>query len=63
MMRGSWKSTLAGSFTAFFMFVLFTPETFQQYPWLIALSKFAAIGGLAAMGIVGKDFDQTGKPK
>jgi hypothetical protein len=59
-MKGSWKSTVAGAFTAFFMFVLFSPQTFQAWPWLIELAKFAAIGGLAAMGILGKDFDKTG---
>ena len=37
--------------TAFFGFVVFSPETFAHAPWLIALSKFAMAGGLAALGI------------
>lgn len=61
-MKGSWKSTVIGAATAFFAFVLFSPETFIAFPALIALSKFAVCGGLASMGLVGKDFDKTGKP-
>jgi hypothetical protein len=60
-MTRSWKSTLMGAITAFFAFVLFSPETFPAFPWLIALAKFAVVGGLAGMGIVGKDFNVTGK--
>jgi hypothetical protein len=62
-MDRSWKSTIAGAIVAFFGFVLFTPETFAAYPWLIALSKFAFLGGLAALGIVTKDFNVTGSGK
>lgn len=62
-MTGSWKSTVAGAFTAFFGFVLFSPENFIAYPWLIALSKYAFLGGLGALGIVTKDFNVSGKPK
>lgn len=61
-MTGSYKSTLAGAFTAFFGFVLFSPENFMAYPWLIALAKYAFLGGLAGMGILSKDFDISGKP-
>ena len=60
-MTGSWKTTTAAAASAFFGFVLFTPESFVAYPWLIALSKYAFLGGLVAFGISAKDFDRTGK--
>lgn len=57
-MTGSWKTTVIGSATAFFAFVLFSPETFIAFPWLIALSKFAVCGGLAGLGIAAADFNR-----
>jgi hypothetical protein len=60
-MIGSWKSTVLGAATAFFAFVVFSPETFAGAPWLIALSTFAVAGGLLGMGIVGKDYNVSGK--
>jgi hypothetical protein len=60
-MNGSWKSTLMGATTAFFAFVLFSPETFSAAPWLLALAKFAVVGGLAGLGIVAKDYNVSGK--
>ena len=60
-MMKNWKTTLAGAITAFFAFVLFSPETFSAAPWLIALRKFAVAGGLLGMGIAGKDYNVTGK--
>lgn len=57
----NWKSSGMGVLTALFAFVLFSPETFAAWPWLIALSKFAVVGGLAGIGIVSKDYNVTGK--
>lgn len=51
----SWKTTVAGLGSALFCFVLFAPEHFVQWPWLISLSKFALAGGLAALGLFSKD--------
>jgi len=62
-MTGSWKSTTVGAVTAFFAFVLFSPELFAQWPALIALSKFAVVGGLAGLGIVAKDYNVSGLSK
>lgn len=56
----NWKTTVIGLFTAFFAFVVFSPDTFSGIPWLVNLSKFAAAGGLAALGIAAKDRDVTG---
>lgn len=56
----SWKSTVIGIATAFFAFVMFSPETFQAFPWLISLAKFALVGGLAGLGIVSKDYNVSG---
>jgi hypothetical protein len=60
---GSWKTTVIGAATAFFGFVLFSPETFAQWPWLLALSKYAFLGGLAGFGVVAKDFNVSGRSK
>jgi hypothetical protein len=54
-MLTNWKTSLAGVATAFFGFVLFSPECFTRRPVLIALSKYAIAGGLASMGILAKD--------
>lgn len=57
-MLTSWKTTVLGLLTAFFAFVVFDPVYFPS--WLVALSKFAAVGGLAGLGILAKDHDTTG---
>lgn len=62
-MTGSWKTTVIGATTAFFGFVLFSPELFQWCPALIALSKYAVIGGFAGLGIAAKDYNASGPPK
>ena len=49
----NWKTALAGVVTAFFGFVLLHPVYF--YPWLVDVAGYAAIGGMAALGIAAKD--------
>lgn len=51
----NWRTSLMGLLTAGFGFVLFSPELFQHWPWLIALSKYATAGGLAGIGLFAKD--------
>lgn len=47
-------TTWAGlALSAFLGFVLFAPELFP--PWLLALAKYAAIGGTAGLGIWARD--------
>jgi hypothetical protein len=55
----NWKTTASAAFTAAFMFVLFAPEHFAAWPWLISLAKFASIGGPVAFGIVSRDAKQN----
>ena len=43
----------AAAASVFLGFVLFSPETFQAYPWILKLADFAAVGGLAALGFGG----------
>lgn len=50
-----WRTTAAGIVTAAAGFVVFSPEMFAHWPLLVALAKYAAIGGFAAMGIAGAD--------
>lgn len=48
-------TSILGIVTAFFAFVVFAPEHFKAVPWLVDLSKFAAVGGLAGLGIAAAD--------
>lgn len=61
-MTGSWRTTVSSAVTAFFGFVLFSPQNFAAYPWLVDLAKYAFLGGLVGMGIFSKDFNVTGVP-
>jgi hypothetical protein len=53
MVSGDWKHSATLIATCVFGFVVFSPETFVRVPWLIAVSKFAMLGGLSALGIAG----------
>lgn len=54
-LRNNIITTAFGIASAFFAFVLFSPEI--AWPiWLVSLSKFALVGGLAGLGISAKDF-------
>ncbi len=57
----NWKTTASALFTAFFLFVLFAPEHFAAWPWLISLAKFAAAGGLVTFGVLAKDHNVSGE--
>ncbi len=60
MANTSWKSAIAGGISALAAFVLFSPSYFP--PWAVDLAKVAMVGGLAAFGIVAKDYNVSGKP-
>lgn len=51
----NWKTTVSAVVTAFFGFIVFSPETFESLPWLISLAKFGAAGGMVAFGICAAD--------
>jgi len=54
-----YKTTLTAAVTAFFGFVLVEPELFDAVPWLAAVAKYAAAGGLVAFGVVSADKKPT----
>jgi hypothetical protein len=54
----SWKTTVCGIIMALAGWVVFSPETFQQWPWIISLAKYIMLGGFAALGVVSKDSSQ-----
>lgn len=56
----NWKSTMFGLITAAAGFVVFSPDTFHNYPVVLSLAKYIMVGGLAGIGIVAKDKDVTG---
>ena len=51
----NWKTTVSAVVAALFAFVLFSPEYFAHWPWLISLAKFGCAGGLAGLGLAAKD--------
>jgi hypothetical protein len=57
----NWKTTSIGVMLSFTGFVAFSPKTFggEQAP-LVQVCKYVTSGGLAALGIVSKDFNVTG---
>jgi hypothetical protein len=57
----NWKTTVVGIITALLAFVAFDPQWFP--PIVVSIAKFAAIGGLASLGLVSKDHDVTGGTK
>ena len=56
------KTTIAGLLSSATGFIAAFPEHFggADAP-VVVLSKFVALGGLAALGIASKDFDRTGR--
>ena len=59
----SWKTTVSALISTAGMFVIFAsaPPYNVHFPvWISALAAFMALGGLAALGITGKDSDVTG---
>ncbi len=56
----NWKTTLFALITAVFGFVMFSPELFEAMPWLIAIAKYIAAGGLIGLGLSAKDKNVTG---
>jgi hypothetical protein len=57
-MLASWQPMVISAITAFFGFVLYKPVYFAD--WLVDLSGYAAIGGVAVFGIVVKQHNVTG---
>lgn len=57
----NWKTSALGIASAFFAFVAFSPELFREWPWVLELSKFALVGGLAGLGITARDAQNSGE--
>lgn len=58
----NWKTTITALITAFFGFVIASPELFAEFPLLIAVAKYGAAGGLILFGIVSADKNPTAIP-
>lgn len=57
----NWKTTLSGLITSAAGLVLaFNAAGVAEPKWLIVTAGFVLAGGLAALGIAGKDNDVTG---
>jgi hypothetical protein len=58
----SWKTTVIGITLSFTGFVAFSPNTFggEASPF-VQVCKYITSGGLAALGVVAKDFNVSGE--
>ena len=51
----NWKTSVCGIISAVAGFVQASPHLFVKWPWVVAVSNYVMIGGLACMGLVAKD--------
>lgn len=51
----NWRTSTAAITAAMLGFVGMSPEFFAHWPLLIAIAKYASLGGLVAFGITAKD--------
>jgi hypothetical protein len=57
----SWKTTASGLVSAGASLVVFMSTQGVAVPhWLVTVAGFVLVGGLASMGIAGKDFNVSG---
>jgi hypothetical protein len=57
----SWKTTASGFVSAGASLVVFMSAQGVAVPhWLVTVAGFVLVGGLASMGIMGKDYNVTG---
>ena len=57
----NWKTTAVGIVLAVTGFIAFSPKNFGgEEAIIVELSKYIHMGGLAALGIVAKDYNVTG---
>ena len=57
----SWKSTISGLVSAGASLVIFMGTQGVVMPhWVSSVASFVLVGGLASMGIVGKDYNVSG---
>jgi hypothetical protein len=55
----SWKTFASSLVTVVFGFIAASPEDFHQYPLLVHLAKYLALGGFAALGWHAQDAKGT----
>lgn len=51
----NWRTSASALAAAALGFVAMSPEFFAHWPLLIAVAKYAALGGLVAFGVSAKD--------
>jgi hypothetical protein len=58
----NWKTTSVGVLLAVTGFIAYSPKNFGgDQALIVELSKYIHMGGLAALGVVAKDYNVTGK--
>ena len=51
----NWRTSASAVMAAMLGFVAMSPEFFAHWPVLIAVAKYASLGGLVAFGVSAKD--------
>ena len=63
VLSGSWKTTAFGLVSAAAGFIILHPQYFTAHAYIVDIANYVLMGGLAGMGITGKDSNVTGGSK
>ena len=60
LLGGSWKTTAFGLISAIAGFVILHPQYFTAHAYIVDIANYVLMGGLAGLGLAGKDSNVTG---
>ena len=63
LLGGSWKTTAFGIISAAAGFVILHPQYFAAHAYIVDIANYVLMGGLAGLGLAGKDSNVTGGDK
>jgi len=59
-LSGSWKTTAFGLISAAAGFIILHPQYFVAHAYIVDIANYVLMGGLAGLGLSGKDSNVTG---